>query len=204
MPGRGSRLQSRHRRSGRRRNDGRDNSFGTNGYATITSPGNDPYVITVGAMKSMGTPTRADDQIASYSSKGPTLIDHMPSPTSSRRATKSSRFWPHPTPHSYALRQRQGSAELLHDRRHDFRIDGLLRPQRHKHGDAGGKRRAALLLQQNPLLSPDQVKARLMKTAYEESGAAEIQIASCVGSSCLICVAACGSMSCSSISSDSG
>jgi len=42
-------------------NDGRDNSAGTNGYATITAPGNDPYVITVGAMKSMGTPTRADD-----------------------------------------------------------------------------------------------------------------------------------------------
>jgi serine protease AprX len=30
---------------------------GTNGYGTITSPGNDPYVITVGAMKPMGTPT---------------------------------------------------------------------------------------------------------------------------------------------------
>jgi serine protease AprX len=44
---------------------------GTNGYGTITSPGNDPYVITVGAMKPMGTPDRADDLIASYSSKGP-------------------------------------------------------------------------------------------------------------------------------------
>jgi len=29
----------------------------------------DPYVITVGAMKSLGTPTRADDLIASYRSK---------------------------------------------------------------------------------------------------------------------------------------
>lgn len=29
-------------------NDGRDNSAGTNGYATITAPGNDPYVLTVG------------------------------------------------------------------------------------------------------------------------------------------------------------
>jgi serine protease AprX len=28
----------------------------TDGYATVTSPGNDPYVITVGAMKPMGTP----------------------------------------------------------------------------------------------------------------------------------------------------
>ncbi len=39
-------------------NDGRDNSFGNDGYGTITAPGNDPYVITVGAMKTEGTPSR--------------------------------------------------------------------------------------------------------------------------------------------------
>src|SRR5256884_5593112 len=61
-------------------NSGRDNSQGTDGYATITSPGNDPYVITVGAMKTMGTPTRNDDLITSYSSKGPTLLDHVVKP----------------------------------------------------------------------------------------------------------------------------
>jgi hypothetical protein len=32
-----------------KRNGGRDSSHGTWGYGTITSPGNDPYVITVGA-----------------------------------------------------------------------------------------------------------------------------------------------------------
>jgi serine protease AprX len=52
----------------------------TDGYGTITSPGNDPYVITVGAMKPMGTPTRVDDLIASYSSKGPTAIDAVVKP----------------------------------------------------------------------------------------------------------------------------
>src|SRR5581483_10220113 len=51
-------------------NEGRNNSAGTYGYGTITAPGNDPYVITVGAMKTMGTPNRSDDLIASYSSKG--------------------------------------------------------------------------------------------------------------------------------------
>ena len=61
-------------------NQGRDNSQGTSGYATIQAPGNDPYVITVGAMKTMGTPSRADDLIASYSSKGPTLLDHIVKP----------------------------------------------------------------------------------------------------------------------------
>src|SRR6202035_4193551 len=52
----------------------------TSGYGTVTAPGNDPYVITVGAMKPMGTPERTDDLIASYSSKGPTLIDHVVKP----------------------------------------------------------------------------------------------------------------------------
>ena len=35
-------------------NEGRDNSVGNNGYGTVTSPGNDPFVITVGAMKDDG------------------------------------------------------------------------------------------------------------------------------------------------------
>lgn len=61
-------------------NDGRDYSGGTHGYGTILAPGNDPYVITVGSMKTMGTATRVDDQIASYSSKGPTLGDGIVKP----------------------------------------------------------------------------------------------------------------------------
>ena len=50
-------------------NEGRNNSANTNGYGTIMAPGNDPYVITVGAIKDMGTPVRTDDLMASYSSK---------------------------------------------------------------------------------------------------------------------------------------
>src|SRR5207249_5355186 len=61
-------------------NYGRDNSMNTNGYATITVPGNDPYVITVGAMKTAGSPLRSNSLIASYSSKGPTLLDHVVKP----------------------------------------------------------------------------------------------------------------------------
>lgn len=51
-------------------NDGRNNSAGTGGYGTTEAPGNDPYVITVGAMNTMGNPSRSDDVITSYSSKG--------------------------------------------------------------------------------------------------------------------------------------
>jgi serine protease AprX len=50
-------------------------NLGRNSYASILSPGNSPYAITVGAMKTMGTAARGDDQVASYSSKGPTWID---------------------------------------------------------------------------------------------------------------------------------
>ena len=61
-------------------NDGRDNTYGTNGYATVNVPGNNPYVITVGAMNTEGTQTKTDDVIATYSSKGPTLLDHTAKP----------------------------------------------------------------------------------------------------------------------------
>ena len=50
-------------------------NLGRNGYSTVLYPGNSPHAITVGAMKTLGTYTRNDDQIASYSSKGPTYID---------------------------------------------------------------------------------------------------------------------------------
>src|SRR5438270_4119071 len=61
-------------------NLGRDNSWGEQGYATIQAPGNDPNVITVGAMSPLGTWTRTDDIVSSYSSKGPTLLDHVVKP----------------------------------------------------------------------------------------------------------------------------
>ena len=61
-------------------NEGRDNTYGEQGYGTINAPGNDPYVITVGAMKTEGTYTRTDDLIASYSSNGPTQVDHIVKP----------------------------------------------------------------------------------------------------------------------------
>ncbi len=61
-------------------NEGRDNSHNTGGYGTINSPGNDPFVITVGAANTFGTMTRNDDMPTSYSSKGPSSIDHIVKP----------------------------------------------------------------------------------------------------------------------------
>src|SRR6185437_3199195 len=58
-------------------NDGRNLSLNPEGYGTIDAPGNDPYVITVGAMNTRFTPQISDDIIASYSSKGPGFIDQV-------------------------------------------------------------------------------------------------------------------------------
>ena len=41
----------------------------------ITSPGNSPYAITVGALNTFETSQRADDHVTTYSSRGPTRYD---------------------------------------------------------------------------------------------------------------------------------
>ena len=46
----------------------------------ITSPGNAPWVLTVGAADHRGTAARADDVVAGFSSRGPTLIDRVVKP----------------------------------------------------------------------------------------------------------------------------
>src|SRR5579864_3428755 len=61
-------------------NYGRLSVNGSNGYVTVTAPGNDPFVLTVGASKSNGSTLPAAETIASFSSKGPTTYDHVVKP----------------------------------------------------------------------------------------------------------------------------
>lgn len=49
-------------------------------YGSITSPGISPYAITVGALRTNDTLDRGDDEVAPWSSKGPTMIDHIVKP----------------------------------------------------------------------------------------------------------------------------
>jgi serine protease AprX len=146
-------------------NGGRDNSHGTNGYGTITAPGNDPYVITVGAMKTMGTPSRADDLIATYSSKGPTLFDHVVKPDLVAPGNRIVSLYtagltlPKNYPGNaspYSLYQVNGNSTASSTY---YRLSGTSMAAPMVSGTV------ALMLQQNPGLTPDQVKARLMKTA---------------------------------------
>jgi subtilisin family serine protease len=46
----------------------------------ITSPGNSPSALTVGAISTQGTPSRDDDTVADYSSRGPTEYDFAMKP----------------------------------------------------------------------------------------------------------------------------
>ena len=56
------------------------NAAGQIQYGGISAPGNAPWVITVGASSTNGTPTRADDTIASFSSRGPSYLDYGAKP----------------------------------------------------------------------------------------------------------------------------
>lgn len=151
-------------------NGGRDDSFGNNGYGTITVPGNNPAIITVGATNTNATLTRTDDIIASYSSKGPTLLDHVVKPD---LVAPGNQIFSLDTPGSWL----------------DANYGGDRVPQsvyQSTNGGAAGpyfvlsgtsmatpmvSGAAALMVQQDPTLTPDQIKARLMLTADKFSDA---------------------------------
>ena len=61
-------------------NYGKNPATGLPGYAGITSPGNAPSAITVGAAETQDTVARGDDRIPDYSSAGPTWYDAFVKP----------------------------------------------------------------------------------------------------------------------------
>jgi serine protease AprX len=61
-------------------NIGKNLLTGQVGYAGITSPGNAPSAITVGATRAMNTTTRTDDLMSDFSSRGPTWFDAFAKP----------------------------------------------------------------------------------------------------------------------------
>ena len=54
----------------------------------ISSPGNSPYAITVGALNTWGTVDRSDDTVAKFSSRGPTAFDLAVKPDLAAPGTK--------------------------------------------------------------------------------------------------------------------
>lgn len=128
---------------------------------TITVPGNDPYVITVGAVDGRRTPGYwKDDLIPSWSSSGPTLDGFI----------KPDLLAPGAQIVSYMYNNRlepQKSAVLV-QQHPDYSIDSnLFRMSGTSMATAVTSGVAALMLQANPGLTPNQVKYRLMATARQ-------------------------------------
>ncbi len=146
-------------------NDGRNNTKNTGGYGTITSPGNHPLVITVGAVNLRNDSDPANDVIASYSSKGPTMIDRIVKPdlvapgnlVLSLQAPNTTLVNAYP-----ANRPAQSETDVTSSASPSityYRMSGTSMAAPFVSGAA------ALMISRDLTLTPDQVKARMMKTA---------------------------------------
>lgn len=139
-------------------NYGRVSIDGSDGYGTITAPGNDPFVITVGAMNSTGSSAASAEIMTSYTSKGPTTYDHVVKPD---LMAPGNQIVSLAAPG--AALEALFPAELVNGNNGKadyFTLSGTSMATPMVSGAA------ALLIQQNPNMTPDQVKARLMQTTY--------------------------------------
>jgi serine protease AprX len=144
--------------------NGTDNEGYGTAYGSIASPGNDPYVITVGAMKSIDG-NRANDTIATYSSRGPCRLDLTLKPdivapgnqVISLRSPLSTLNLSSPT-NQVPLSDYCSNPPLLGQSSY-FKLSGTSMATPVVSGAV------ALLLEAKPTLSPDTIKARLMLTA---------------------------------------
>ena len=119
--------------------------------ATISKPGDDPLVVTVGAVDDMGTPAIADDQLPDFSSRGPTAADGLAKPDVVA-----------PGGHVVSLRA-PGSAV---DTQFPTYVDGSYRKGSGTSMATGIVSGAvALMVQANPNLTPDRIKYALTSTA---------------------------------------
>ncbi len=118
---------------------------------TILSPGDDPLVITVGALDDMAQPVVADDEMTNFSSAGPTSPDGWAKPdlVSSGRSVVSLAA-PGSTIYDDYPSARIGSG--------NFVGSGT------SFSTAITSGAAALVLAVNPSLTPDELKARLLGT----------------------------------------
>ena len=139
----------------------------------ITSPGIEPSVITVGAMTAWGTPSRADDTVASYSSRGPTRYDAIIKPDLVAPGTQIV------APSSPGNLIARSYPQVVVDSNHMW-LSGTSMSAPMVSGAV------ALVLEANPHLTPNQVKAILMFTAEDtaanplEEGAGYLNIAGAV------------------------
>jgi len=143
------------------------------GASTIASPGNDPVLLTAGSVNDMGTSDVSDDQVSSFSSRGPTAFGEDKPDVAA------------PGEHLVSLRapgstiDQQNPSAVVED--NYFKGSGTSMSAAVTAGAA------ALLLSARPGLSPDEVKALLMGSATpvldgdtESTGAGVVNAAAAV------------------------
>ena len=135
------------------------NVDGLDAYGGITAPGNAPWVLTVGASSHMGTTDRTDDAMAAFSSRGPTPIDY---------AAKPDIVAP-----GVGIESLSDPISALYATKTSYLLSGTVLTPYLPYLSLSGTSMAApvvsgtvaLMLQANPTLTPNAVKAILEYTA---------------------------------------
>ncbi len=136
-----------------RRPDGRTQ------YGAIAAPGNAPWVLTVGASSHMGTTDRNDDTVADFSSRGPTAFD---------RAAKPDLVAP-----GVGIESLSDPDSAMFTTKSPYLMNGTEPTSYPPYLSLSGTSQAApvvagtvaLMLQANPSLTPNAIKAILQYTA---------------------------------------
>jgi subtilisin family serine protease len=132
---------------------------GTPQYGAIGAPGNAPWVITVGASSHNGTTDRSDDTIAGFSSRGPSAIDFQAKPDLVAPGV--------------GIESLTEAGSTLFNTKPLMRLWGTVQTASEPYLSLSGTSMAApvvsgtiaLMLQANPALTPNLVKAILQYTA---------------------------------------
>ena len=125
------------------------------GSGTINKPGDDPYVVTVGAADTQSTAVRSDDVLAPFSSRGPTQ-DGFAKPDLVAPGT--------------TIVSTRDVGSTIDQQHPDAVLDGnYFKGTGTSQAAAVVSGVAALLYQENPSLTPNQVKGILVGTAFANS-----------------------------------
>jgi serine protease AprX len=135
------------------------NAAGEPQYGGIGAPGNAPWVITVGASSHNGTADRSDDSVAGFSSRGPGAIDFQAKPDLVAPGV--------------GIESLTDAGTTLYNAKPLMRLWGTVQTATEPYLSLSGTSMAApvvsgtiaLMLQANPALTPNLVKAILEFTA---------------------------------------